>query len=313
MFAIFVYILNPLLHFSLNTQNPYEQSFKTQRSLSMSSATSYGGYSPAYLQQQVVQNCNPAAMQLVPYNQQTAKPKPLTPDELNRLYNMPTYGTMPAGPPPQAGFIAQPQYPPVNYPQTSTTFPLQQVHPVSVPTNFIPQPVAPVAPAAASGFIPQTPQTIYSTSTVPVANPNSALVHVPKAVNPKLTLNTRSASQPQQPFPPAIPGPSNSNPFSRNSLGSNPTNNRTTNSNHNVTSGSSGNNGSSSNGDVVLRPKSDPSKLGGGDNLIDFGGFEDNSRVSVLEAFDPLLCGNRTSSGDGSDDDKGKTHARAVW
>ncbi|XP_019536339.3 phosphatidylinositol 4-phosphate 3-kinase C2 domain-containing subunit beta [Aedes albopictus] len=291
----------------LNTQNPYEQAFKTQRSLSMSSAPSYGAYSPAYLQQQVVQNYNPAAMQLVPYNQQTAKPKPLTPDELNRLYNMPVYGAMPAGPPP-TGFIAQPQYPPVNYPQAPpNTFPLQQqVHPASAPTNFIPQPMA-SATAPAAGFIPQPP--IYSTSTsVSVANPDSALVHVPKPVNPKLTLNTRSASQPQQPFPPAIPGPSGSNPFARNSLGSNPTSNsRTANSNHNP----SNNSNSSSNGEVVLRPKSDPTKLGrggGGDNLIDFGGFEDNSRVSVLEAFDPLLCGNRTNSGgDGSEDDKDDT------
>lgn len=285
----------------LNTQNPYEQGFKTQRSLSMSSASSYGGYSPAYLQQQVVQNFNPAAMQIVPYNQQTAKPKPLTPDELNRLYNMPVYGTVPAGPPPQAGYIAQPHFPPVNYPQTATVFPPQQVHPNSAPTNFIPQTAAPVAPPTATSFIPQP--SLYAASTAPVANPESALVHVPKPVNPKLTLNTRSASQPQQPFPPAIPGPSSSNPFARNSLGSNAAASST--NNHNA---------ASNNGEVVLRPKSDPSKLGGGgDNLIDFGGFEDNSRVSVLEAFDPLLCGNRSSSGDGSDDDKGKVHARKVW
>lgn len=283
-----------LLHFSLNTHNPYDHVYKTQRSLSMSSASSYGAYSPAYLQQQVVQNYNSAAMQIVPY-QQGAKPKPLTPDELKRLYNMPTmYGTMPAGPP-QSGFIAQPQFPPVNYPQAPTAFP-PQVHPNSTPTtNFIPQLSTTVAPPP-TGFISQP--SLYSTSTVPVANPESALVPVPKPVNPKLTLNNRSTSQPQQSFPPAIPGPSSSNPFSRNSLGSSATNN-----------GGSSSSSNNTNSDVVLRPKSDPTKLG--DNLIDLG-FEDNSRVSVLEAFDPLLCGNRSSYGDGSEGDKGKPPAWTV-
>ncbi|XP_065090885.1 phosphatidylinositol 4-phosphate 3-kinase C2 domain-containing subunit beta [Ochlerotatus camptorhynchus] len=274
----------------LNTQNPYDHGYKTQRSLSMSSASSYGSYSPAYLQQQVVQNYNQAAMQIVPY-QEAMKPKPLTPDELKRLYNMPTmYGTMPAGPP-QSGFIAQPQFPPANYPQAQTSFP-PQVHPNSAPTtNFIPQSSATVVPPPI-GFIPQP--ALYSTSTVPVANPESALVHVPKPVNPKLTLNNRSASQPQQSFPPAIPGPSNSNPFTRKSLAASATNN----------GNSSSSNNNNTNSEVVLRPKSDPTKLG--DNLIDLG-FEDNSRVSVLEAFDPLLCGNRSSYGDGSEDDKDDT------
>lgn len=263
----------------------------------MSSASSYGAYSPAYLQQQVVQNYNPAAMQIVPY-QQAAKPKPLTPDELTRLYNMPTmYGTMPAAPH-QSGFIAQPQFPPANYTHPPTAFP-PQVHPNSTPnSNFIPKSLPTVAPPPA-GFISQP--SLYSTSTVPVANPESALVHVPKPVNPKLTLNNRSASQPQQPFPPAIPGPSSSNPFSRNSLGASATINGSS-----INSNASNNN---NNSEVVLRPKSDPTKLG--DNLIDLG-FEDNSRVSVLEAFDPLLCGNRSSYGDGSEGDKGKTHARAM-
>lgn len=235
-------------------------------------------------------------MQIVPY-QEAMKPKPLTPDELKRLYNMPTmYGTMPAGPP-QSGFIAQTQFPPANYPQAQTSFP-PQVHPNSAPTtNFIPQSSATVVPPPI-GFIPQP--ALYSTSTVPVANPESALVHVPKPVNPKLTLNNRSASQPQQSFPPAIPGPSNSNPFTRKSLAASATNN----------GNSSSSNNNNTNSEVVLRPKSDPTKLG--DNLIDLG-FEDNSRVSVLEAFDPLLCGNRSSYGDGSEDDKGKTHARAVY
>lgn len=277
----------------LNTQNPYDRGYKTQRSLSMSSASSYGAYTPAYLQQQVVQNFNPAAMQIVPY-QQAVKPKPLTPDELKRLYNMPTmYGSMTAAPQ-QSGFVAQPQFPSTNYSHPSTAFP-PQVHPNSIPsTNFIPKSLANVAPPA-TGFIPQP--MLYSTSTVPVANPESALVHVPKPVIPKLTLNNRSASQPQQPYPPAIPGPSSSNPFSRNSLGASATIN------------GSSSNSNANNSEVVLRPKSDPTKLG--DNLIDLG-FEDNSRVSVLEAFDPLLCGNRSSYGDGSEDDKGKIHARAM-
>ncbi|XP_062564724.1 phosphatidylinositol 4-phosphate 3-kinase C2 domain-containing subunit beta [Armigeres subalbatus] len=280
------------MHRMNTTPNTYEQSFKTQRSLSMTSATSYGAYPPAYLQQQVVQSYNPAAMQLVPYNQQMVKPKPLTHDELNRLYNMPVYGS-PA--PQQAGYVTQPQYSASNYSQASRPFPPQQVHPNSTATNFIPQPVA---PTVATGFIPQP--SLYSNSTSPVANPESALVHVPKPVIPKLTLDSRSASQPQQPFLPAIPGPSSSsNPFARNSPGTSAAANRTTTSNPIASH--------SNNGEVVLRPKSDPTKLGGGDNLIDFGLFEDNSRVSVLEAFDPLLCGNRSSSGDGSEDDKDDT------
>lgn len=129
----------------LNTQNPYDHGYKTQRSLSMSSASSYGAYSTAYLQQQVVQNYNPATMQIVPY-QQAAKPKPLTPDELKRLYNMPTmYGTMPAAPH-QSGFIAQPQFPSANYTHPSAAFP-PQVHPTSTPnTNFIPKSLPTVAP-----------------------------------------------------------------------------------------------------------------------------------------------------------------------
>lgn len=175
------------MHRMNTTPNTYEQSFKTQRSLSMTSATSYGAYPPAYLQQQVVQSYNPAAMQLVPYNQQIVKPKPLTHDELNRLYNMPVYGS-PA--PQQAGYVTQPQYSASNYSQASRPFPPQQVHPNSTATNFIPQPVA---PTVATGFIPQP--SLYSNSTSPVANPESALVHVPKPVVPKLTLDSRSAAE----------------------------------------------------------------------------------------------------------------------
>ncbi|XP_055594425.1 phosphatidylinositol 4-phosphate 3-kinase C2 domain-containing subunit beta [Uranotaenia lowii] len=283
----------------MNAQNQYETAYKTQRSLSMSSASSnFGVYSPAYLQQQVVRNGNPSAMQLVPYNKQEA-PKPLTPDELNRLYNMPTYGAAP-----RPGFIAQPQYGPVNYPQLPAGLNPPNVMSQSF-TNLqgFPQPPPAVPASQSTNLATKSPQpfgtiTSMTSSANPVANPESALVHVPKSINPKLNLSNRSASQPQSPFPPAlaIPGPSNNNPFSRNSVGS--------------TGGGSSNN---NNPEVVLRPKSDPpgggsSRSGTGeDNLIDFG-FEDNSRVSVLEAFDPLLCGNRSSSGSGaSEDDKDDT------
>lgn len=99
---------------SLNSQRSLEQAYKTQRSFSMSSA-SYGGYSPAYLQQKVVQTSNPSTMQLVPYNQQQAKPRPLTPDELTRLYSMRPYGgAASAAAMPNAAYVSQAHYP-VNY------------------------------------------------------------------------------------------------------------------------------------------------------------------------------------------------------
>ncbi|XP_055528495.1 phosphatidylinositol 4-phosphate 3-kinase C2 domain-containing subunit beta [Wyeomyia smithii] len=282
----------------LNTQNTYEQTYKTTRSLSMSSASPYRPYSSAFPQPQVP-IYNPAAMQLVPYNhQQATASKALTPDELNRLYNMPAYGTAPAGSLKSGGFIPQPQpFPVVNYPQFPSTYPVQSQSVISTTSSINPQSSSPCVPPVTAVFNPQSVN--YATtskvlSNASVTNPETAMVHVPKPVNPKLSLAGRSASQPQQStFP--IPGPSNGNPFTRNSYGS----------------GHSG--GSVSNdttaAEVVLRPKSDPTDGGNrlGDNLIDLGFSEDSSRVSVLEAFDPLLCGNRSSSGSGGSDDKDDT------
>ncbi|XP_055624322.1 phosphatidylinositol 4-phosphate 3-kinase C2 domain-containing subunit beta isoform X2 [Toxorhynchites rutilus septentrionalis] len=258
-----------------NSQSSFDTNLKSQRSLSMPTASPFGTYTTPYVQQQIVQNSNPASMQLVPYNQQAAKSKPLTADELQRLYNMPTYG--PAPPcvgPPQPGFIPQSQFP-VNY----SPFP-----PSYVPqtTNYVPQqPVLPVV--TTYGFMPQsqvfTTTFVNSAPTPAVANPESAVVHVPKLINPPSTLNTRPSSQQQQ-----LPGPSNSKPVPSTVGLNTTTNNNTTTAN-----------------EVIFRQKSDPpSKLG--DNLIDFG-IEDNSRVSVLEAFDPLLCSNQSSSGSGGSDD----------
>ncbi|XP_058466396.1 phosphatidylinositol 4-phosphate 3-kinase C2 domain-containing subunit beta [Malaya genurostris] len=276
----------------LNTHNSsFEHSFKTQRSMSMSSATAFGAYSATYLQQQVAQNYNPATMQLVPYTQPTTKPKVLTPDELNRLYNMPTYGTVPVGPH-QPGFVPQPQYPVVKYPQYPATYTANAQSVVGPTSSIISQPIAtPVLPPT-GGFIPHTSisaTTSVISQTPPVVNPESALVPIPKPVSSKLGLGNRTTSQSHKSFPPAIPGPSNGNLFARNSTGS-----------------SDGPTASiSNNNEVTLRPKSDPTRLG--DNLIDLG-FEDSSRVSVLEAFDPLLCGNRSSSGSDDKDETGSTY-----
>ncbi|KAL9702173.1 hypothetical protein quinque_005691 [Culex quinquefasciatus] len=280
----------------MNAQQQYEHPvYKTQRSYSVASAPTYGGYTPAYLQQQIVPNYSPASMQLVPYQQTPSdKPSKLTPDELARLYSMPTaYGVAP-----QPGFIPQGQYQPNAY-LPHPQFPVQYAP--APTTAYIPQsqPVAATVAPPAPGFIVQpSPPPAVAT----IANPESALVHVPKPVAPlsKLTLANRSTSQPVQPFPPAIPGPSSSstsNPFARNSLG--------------ATGASSAATTAKSNGEqVVLRPKSDPPAATArlGDNLIDLGPFEENSRVSVLEAFDPLLCGHRSSLSSGaSEDDKDDT------
>lgn len=254
----------------------------------MSSAPSFGPYTPAYLQQQIVQSNNPASMQLVPYTQHAAKSKPLTADELQRLYNMPAYGPAPpcAGPS-QPGFIPQPQYP-INYSQFPPNY-------IPQAPSYAPQPV----PSAITtyGFLPQP--SVYTTTfansaPAPVSNPESALVHVPKLTNPPPNLNTRPTTQLQQ-----LPGPSNVKP-NPSAVGLNTTNINTSTAN-----------------EVVFRQKNDSTSKKLGDNLIDFG-IEDNSRVSVLEAFDPLLCGNRSSSGSGGSDDdddeenvdKGKTHVR---
>ncbi|KFB41452.1 AGAP011036-PA-like protein [Anopheles sinensis] len=290
-----------------NTAPTYEQGFKTQRSLSMTSAT-YGFHPAAYLsvapqqqppQQQVVAPVHlqgpysAASMQLVPYTNQ--KPKPLTPEELQRLYNSPPIYAVAAasgGPPPVYGStVAPPVYGVVPsaygvaYPNPATSTPYQQTAaaPAVVPQasqqlSSLPQPAAVPPFAVAPSLYPALPT--VANSPLPVANPETAVVHVPK-----LGATGRSLSQPHS----VIIANNNRQPSPARGAHDN---------------GSSG----SGSGSVVLRPKSDPSGQGkrnaagaNGTDLIDLG-FEDNSRVSVLEAFDPLLCGNRSSSSSGEDD-----------
>uniref|UniRef100_A0A182QRR1 Phosphatidylinositol-4-phosphate 3-kinase n=1 Tax=Anopheles farauti TaxID=69004 RepID=A0A182QRR1_9DIPT len=259
----------------------YEQgAFKTQRSLSMSSA-SYG-FQPA-VYQPVVGGAAPlqgpynaASMQLVPYSQQASKPKPLTPEELHRLYNSPPiYAVATAGGP--AALVAPPAYPGVVAPAAAA--PAQAMyHGVSAygsvpgmnyPQSVPPAPSLPQAQPYAGQPVQPTLYPMNGSAASTVVNPESALVHVPK-----LGATGRSFSQPQHVIAAALkrqPSPARES--------------------------------------VVLRPKSDPSaqaqqqppaRMGAkGTDLIDLG-FEDNPRVSVLEAFDPLLCGNRSSSGSSS-------------
>uniref|UniRef100_A0A182SDA1 Uncharacterized protein n=1 Tax=Anopheles maculatus TaxID=74869 RepID=A0A182SDA1_9DIPT len=262
-----------------------EQSFKTQRSLSMSSA-SYGfqhaPYQPVGIPQQTVPHLqgpyNATSMQLVPYNSQASKPKPLTPEELHRLYNSPPlYAVVTAGGP--AALVTPPVYPgavtpaPSMYagmPSSSSSYGTVPVGNYG-PTASLPQAAPPVAPTP-YGVTPGQPlypslQTAAMNGSASVANPETALVHVPK-----LATTGRSYSQPHSVITQALK--------------------RQSSPAREATPSTSG---------VVLRPKSDPTassqqRLGAkGTDLIDLG-FEDNPRVSVLEAFDPLLCGNRSSS-----------------
>uniref|UniRef100_A0A1S4H5J3 Phosphatidylinositol-4-phosphate 3-kinase n=1 Tax=Anopheles gambiae TaxID=7165 RepID=A0A1S4H5J3_ANOGA len=292
----------------LNTQAPppqppvgqFEQGFKTQRSLSMSAA-SYGFHQAAYQpvgvpgQAHLQGPYNAAAMQLVPYSSQAAKPKPLTPDELHRLYNSPPmYAVATAGGP--AAMVVPPAYPgTVAYggvPAYGTVPTMANYGPAHQAP--LPQPSAGAAPFGVGGtpgtpLYPALQQTTgmngttgstTSTSSSTVANPETALVHVPK-----LGAAGRSYSQPQAVLASALRRQASP------ARGEQPA--------------------------VVMRPKSDPANGGAGPSqqqrlgakgtdLIDLG-FEDNPRVSVLEAFDPLLCGNRSSSGSSGDDDKDDT------
>ncbi|XP_053661051.1 phosphatidylinositol 4-phosphate 3-kinase C2 domain-containing subunit beta [Anopheles marshallii] len=272
-----------------------QQGFKTQRSLSMSAA-SYGFQQAAYQPvgmppvTHLQGPYNATSMQLVPYNSQASKPKPLTPEELHRLYNSPPlYAVATAGGP--ATMVAPPVYPgtvapaPTLYPgmPSYATAPYAPTHSVPLPTASLPQPAPSASPAPVYGVTPGTP--LYpslqtsgmngaSAAAPSVSNPESAMVHVPK-----LATAGRSYSQPHSIITNALkryPSPAREGT---------------------TTSG------------VMLRPKSDPAqhRLGAkGADLIDLG-FEDNPRVSVLEAFDPLLCGNRSSSGSSADDDKDDT------
>ncbi|XP_052862367.1 phosphatidylinositol 4-phosphate 3-kinase C2 domain-containing subunit alpha [Anopheles cruzii] len=242
--------------------------FKTQRSLSMSSA-SYGFHPAVYLPapgtippqtahlQGPFNAATAASMQLVPYNsQQAAKPKPLTAEELHRLYNSPpTYA------------VATGTVPPVYATYTPP-------HPAQ--SQVLPQGSFVTPPAVIGSAFPQ-PQPAVANITV--SNPETALVHVPK-----LGATGRSLSQP----PASLAVPTSSTNQRQPSPAREPT--------------------------VVLRPKSDPpAPVAADGNLIDLG-YEENSRVSVLEAFDPLLCGNRSSSGSsGAGDDKGDDNASTYY
>ncbi|XP_053679489.1 phosphatidylinositol 4-phosphate 3-kinase C2 domain-containing subunit beta [Anopheles nili] len=290
----------------LNTQpavgagTQFDQGFKTQRSLSMSSA-SYGfhqmAYQPAGTQQASALFQGPhnaASMQLVPYsNQQTSKPNPLTPEELHRLYNSPPmYAVATANHAPAPGIVAPPVYPGNITAPMYAGAPYGTVPGVSFPTvpvatthhtsaAQIPQMSQPSVPFGVP-VAPSSYSSLHATGmngATPVSNPESALVHVPK-----LGAAGRSYSQPQsQVIATALarqPSPARDG---------------------------------ATNAAVVMRAKSDPSgqlpsnRLGAkGTDLIDLG-FEDNPRVSVLEAFDPLLCGNRSSSGSSAEDDKDET------
>uniref|UniRef100_A0A2M4A4P5 Putative phosphatidylinositol 3-kinase vps34 involved in signal transduction n=2 Tax=Anopheles triannulatus TaxID=58253 RepID=A0A2M4A4P5_9DIPT len=302
----------------LNTQTSaptagslYDGGFKSQRSLSVSAAT-YGFHPSLYhpgpgtglapppgavpqgaYGARITTPPVPASMQLVPYNQQAAKPKPLTPEELHRLYNSPpTYavatGLPVPGPPAYATTVVPPSYGGI----------------VPAPSFQQPTPIAYVAPQPQLQAPPLVTQQPLPTATVPsmtgvttniVTNPESALVPVPTAPG-------RSLSQPHPGSTFTVPQPSGSN---------------------RQPSPARDQNGSSSSGrsnQVVLRPKSEPttsqqrSAVGTDGNLIDLG-YEENSRVSVLEAFDPLLCGNRSSSGSSSlgDEEKGDDTASTYY
>uniref|UniRef100_A0AAG5DMA9 Phosphatidylinositol-4-phosphate 3-kinase n=1 Tax=Anopheles atroparvus TaxID=41427 RepID=A0AAG5DMA9_ANOAO len=298
------------LNTSASSAATFEQGFKTQRSMSMTAAT-YGFHPAAYLsavpQQPPTQVVAPhlqgpysaASMQLVPY-QSNQKPKPLTPDELHRLYNSPPIYAVAAAsggppaivPPPVYGStVTAPVYGgvpsaySVGYPATTAPIPhpsLQQhttATQPSQPLSSLPQP-APFAATVAPSLYPSLATPASNAS--PVVNPDTALVHVPK-----LGATGRSYSQPHSIV---LPNTAVLNRQPSPARG---------------TEGGAAPSSSSSSNSVVLRPKSDPlagKRVGAnGTDLIDLG-FEDNSRVSVLEAFDPLLCGNRSSGSSGEED-----------
>ncbi|ETN62687.1 phopsphatidylinositol 3-kinase [Anopheles darlingi] len=293
----------------------YDVGFKPQRSLSVSAAT-YGFHPNVYLPapgtgptvpvlhqgaygSQITTPPVPASMQVVPYNQQAAKPKPLTPEELRRLYNSPpTYAVATASGPPAYGTTVVPPFGGiVPVPSFQQPTPVAYVTPQpqqapSLGTTQQPLTAATTATTTTTMVYPSVPPILGVTNTV--TNPESALVHVP-------TASGRSLSQPH-PGSLSVPQP----PHSTNRQPS-PVRDQQ--------------NGSSRANQVILRPKSDPTTsqqrsaaIGTDGNLIDLG-YEENSRVSVLEAFDPLLCGNRSSSGSSSlgDEEKGDDTASTYY
>ncbi|XP_046807495.1 uncharacterized protein LOC124420031 [Lucilia cuprina] len=211
-----------------------------------------------------------AGMQLVPFTPPPQQQKvPLTHNELQKLYSMsqppytaPVYaGARPMGfmPPLQAAAGAYyPQTPPVMVAGAAGvpyTAPLQYPNPYGFQYNVLPQ-------------APQ--QHYYPTNMATAASLNSSSVSTSSLASGVQNLNNQS----NQSFN-ATELPSSSNSF-----------NNTHSKHSNISSTSS----SQSNGQNVFRRQTPPARKPktAGSDLIDLS-HEDDSRVSVLEAFDPLL------------------------
>uniref|UniRef100_W4VRG7 Putative phosphotidylinositol 3 kinase 68d n=1 Tax=Corethrella appendiculata TaxID=1370023 RepID=W4VRG7_9DIPT len=256
----------------LNSQLQNEPlSVKVQRSQSVSSSPLPYGFIPSLYSSPPAAPVN-TNMQLVPYNNQQNKPTPLTPTELNRLYNINNqYQPRTSG-----SFV-----PPIIQHQPPNTLPF-------VPTiqqtaaGFLSHPQQPIYQQKQQpNYLPPQLYSQYSSTNIPSTSSSIVNQEFPSIV-PKLPPKQ------QLPIPPEIP---KINPIRLSSSAQVLSSAANT-----ETSASS----AASTSSVVLRRKSENNKPN--DDLIDLGnGLEDNSRVSVLEAFDPLIIGNRSSS----DDDKG--------
>ncbi|KNC29902.1 hypothetical protein FF38_01684 [Lucilia cuprina] len=223
-----------------------------------------------------------AGMQLVPFTPPPQQQKvPLTHNELQKLYSMsqppytaPVYaGARPMGfmPPLQTAAGAYyPQTPPVMVAGAAGvpyTAPLQYPNPYGFQYNVLPQ---------------ATQQHYYPTNMATAASLNSSSVSTSSLASGVQNLNNQS----NQSFN-ATELPSSSNSF-----------NNTHSKHSNISSTSS----SQSNGQNVFRRQTPPARKpkAAGSDLIDLS-HEDDSRVSVLEAFDPLLNEDNDDNDNASD------------